>query len=309
MSELTAALNETAQENDNHRVTNQALANSTFQLQATLGKQREEVEQLKAVISKFENSLEKYKENEQKLNTTINEQQQEFVEQQKKFNQAGNPDYEAVLKLENAMMKKLEQVGNGVKLTLLQQVRDSNKKMEEKLHQVITENKSYAETLQKGLAAVGNQSKTETKNSELVQEKEKQLRSSNIHGVSEETENGKEKDEDFVNGFFGKLGIEYKPVSTVRLGNPDPNKTRPLKLKMGSEDEKEKIMLRLPNLKNAADRFRKVSVTEAYSIEEWIERTKEQNRTETREIVWKLRGTPKNGFEIKQFSKRTRADN
>ena len=53
--------------------------------------------------------------------------------------------------------------------------------MEEKLHQVITENKSYAETLQKGLTAVGNQSKTgssdfrvvmnETKNSELVQEK------------------------------------------------------------------------------------------------------------------------------------------
>ena len=105
------------------------------------------------------------------------------------------------------------------------------------------------------------------KNSELVQEKERQLRSSNtiIHGVSEETENGKEKDEDFVNGFFVKLGIEYKPVSTVQLGDPNPNKTRPLKLKMGSEDEKEKIMSRLPNLKNADDRFRKVSVTEDYT--------------------------------------------
>ena len=64
MSELTASLNETAQENDNHRVKNQALANSTFQLQATLAKQREEIEQMKAAISKYENSLENYKENE-----------------------------------------------------------------------------------------------------------------------------------------------------------------------------------------------------------------------------------------------------
>ena len=85
MSELTAALNETAQETDNHRVTDQALANSTFQLQATLGKQREEIGQLKAVINKYENSLENYKENEQKLNTTINKQQQEFVEQQERL--------------------------------------------------------------------------------------------------------------------------------------------------------------------------------------------------------------------------------
>ena len=59
---------------------------------------------------------------------------------------------------------------------------------------------------------------------------ERQLRTSNIiiHGVGESSENGKEKDEEFVPGFLGKLGIEAKPTSIARLGNSSPNKTRPL---------------------------------------------------------------------------------
>ena len=88
----------------------------------------------------------------------------------------------------------------------------------------------------------------ENKNDELITERERQLRATNIiiHGVGEEIENGKEKDEEFVTAFLGKLGIESKSSSNVRLGNFDPNKTRPIKLKMSSEAEKENIMSRLP---------------------------------------------------------------
>ena len=102
------------------------------------------------------------------------------------------------------------------------------------------------------------------------------------------------------------IGIEAKPASTARLGNSSPNKTKPLKLKMNNENE-EDIMGRLPNLKNAEDRLRRVSVTEDYTIEErkvvnkWIEKAKEKNRSKTLNVVWKLRCTPKNGIEIKQF--------
>ena len=67
--------------------------------------------------------------------------------------------------------------------------------------------------------------------------------------MGEESENGKEKDEVFVIAFLGKLEIKAKPASIVRLGNSDPNKIRPLKLKMNSEAEKENIMSRLSNLK------------------------------------------------------------
>ena len=220
------------------------------------------------------------------------------------------------------MTKKLEKVGNVIKESLLQQVRENNKKMEEKLNQVITENKSYADTLKNNLSERHNQSNAgcsdfrsiikENKNDELITERERQLRATNIiiHGVGEEIENAMEKDEEFVTAFLGKLGIESKSSSNVRLGNFDPNKTRPLKLKMSSEAEKENIMSRLPNLKNAEDRFRKVSVTEDYTVEErkeikkYVEKAKEQNRNETRGIIWKVRGTPKNGLEIKQFPKR-----
>ena len=133
--------------------------------------------------------------------------------------------------------------------------------------------------------------------------------------MGEEIENGKEKDVEFVTAFVGKLGIKSKPSSNVQLGNFDPNKTRPLQLKMSSEAEKEHIMSRLPNLKNAEDRFRIVSVAEDYTVEEinkikkYVEKEKEQNRNETRDIIWKVSGTPKNGLEIKQFPKRSQLAN
>ena len=98
------------------------------------------------------------------------------------------------------MTKKLEQVGNVIKVSLLQQVHENNKKMEEKLNQVMTENKSYADTLKKNLFERDNQSNAgcsdfrsiikENKNDELITETERQLRVTNIiiHGVGEEIE-------------------------------------------------------------------------------------------------------------------------
>ena len=84
---------------------------------------------------------------------------------------------------------------------------------------------------------------------------------------------------------------------------------------MRSKAEKGHITSRLPNLKNTDDRFRKVSVTEDYTVEEkkeikkYVEKAKEQNRNETRDTIWKARGTPKNGLEIKQFPKRSKLAN
>ena len=188
-------------------------------------------------------------------------------------------------------------------------------------------NKSYADTLKKKLFERDNQSNAgcsdfrsiikENKNDELITERERQLRATNIiiHGMGEEIENGKEKDVEFVIAFLEKLGKKSKPSSNVRLSNFDPNKTRPLKLKMSSEAEKEHIMSRRPNLKNAEDRFRKVSGTENYTVEErkeikkYVEKAKEPNRNETRNIIWKVRGTPKNELEIKQFPKRSQLAN
>ena len=55
-----------------------------------------------------------------KLKADMKEQEDMFLERQEKFNLAGNPDCEAILKHENTMFKKLEQIGNSIKQTLLQ---------------------------------------------------------------------------------------------------------------------------------------------------------------------------------------------
>ena len=155
---------------------------------------------------------------------------------------------------------------------------------------------------------------TEARNDQLVQDRDRNLRSSNviIHGVKEEIENGKEKDDEFVTAFLGALGIDINPESTVRLGKSDHNRIRPLKLKMKTEEEKDAVMARLPNLKNAEDKFKKISVTDDYTVDErneirkWVDKAKEQNRDDNSDVIWKVRGTPKNGMRLVKFSKQPR---
>ena len=96
MAELTIALKETSKEIDNHKVANQA--NTNLHLRTQLVKHIEEIVQLQADNKEHEKSVDSYE-------SKINEQHQEIVAQQEKFNQVGNPDYQAVLKLENEMTK------------------------------------------------------------------------------------------------------------------------------------------------------------------------------------------------------------
>ena len=100
----------------------------------------------------------------------------------------------------------------------------------------------------------------ESRNNQLVQERERELRSTNIivHGVkADETE--EENDDEFVNAFLGRIGVIIKPISIIRLGKHEPSKTRQLKIKLETEKEKEAVMSRLSNLKNAEDRFKKLA--------------------------------------------------
>ena len=48
----------------------------------------------------------------------------------------------------------------------------------------------------------------------------------------------------------------------------DPNKKRPIKLIMNNEEEKDNIMSKLTNLKNAEDKFRRLSITDNYTQDE-----------------------------------------
>ena len=126
----------------------------------------------------------------------------------------------------------------------------------------------------------------ETRNSQLVQERERKLRGANfvIHGVTEVMQIDEDTDNLFVNELLRKIEVEATPVKITRLGKTQPNKNRPLKVQLSNEQEKEKVMMRLSNLKDAEERFKKISITDDYTLEErqeiksWVDKAKEKNR-------------------------------
>ena len=85
---------------------------------------------------------------------------------------------------------------------------------------------------------------------------------------------------------------------------------------MKSEHEKENIMSHLVNLKTAGEKFKKISITDDYTLEErreikdWVEKAKAKNREEDEDsqFIWKVRGTPnstsKNRLRLIKFTKR-----
>ena len=183
---------------------------------------------------------------------------------------------------------------------------------------------SFKEVLTKSMPSTSAASNlksvmTEAKNKELVEDREKKLRSQNIiiHGVKDDADNAqaqKENDKKFVEEFMAAIGVESVPETIQRLGNKveDSTNKRPIKLKLSSESEKDKIMRRLPNLKTAEDHIKRASVTHDYTIDErdlirkYVQDAKTANNEEppNSQFVWKVRGDPKNGLQIKKFKKR-----
>ena len=146
--------------------------------------------------------------------------------------------------------------------------------IEAKINEALDKNNSYADTLKSNLE-VNNFAaviKT-TKNDDVIEKKERERRSANliIYGideVSDDQNNVNEHDKKFVHSFLDIIGITTFPKQIVRLGKPNENKMRPVKLVMAKSGDKDTIMSRLGNLKNAEEIYRKVSVRDDYTIEE-----------------------------------------
>ena len=96
----------------------------------------------------------------------------------------------------------------------------------------------------------------------------------------------KEHDEQFIASFLDTIGLTLKPKQIICLGKPNGDKKRPIKLVMSNVAEKDSIMFRLGNLKNAEDIYSQLSVRDDYTIEErnqikeWVKKAKQKNRDE-----------------------------
>ena len=124
-----------------------------------------------------------------------------------------------------------------------------------------------------------------------------------IHGLAEK-ENGKEYDREIIKQLFDTVGIQYEPCSTAdRLGRKTTDRTRPIRLRMETHEEKGKFMSMLGKLKYGPEVLHKISITDDYTQEErdeirqWVEEAK--TRTKSGEgCIWKVRGSPTNGLRL-----------
>ena len=148
------------------------------------------------------------------------------------------------------------------------------------------------------------------RNEELVEEGDRAARAGNIiiHGVEE---NGIENDKTFVDILFNSIdAAEGKSKNITRIGVAAPQKKRPIKVTLKSETDKNNVMQNLNRLKGK-DSFKRISVTEDYTLSERKMiaakkaevQEKNANEPEDSEIIYKLRGTPKNGLKIRSFKK------
>ena len=199
----------------------------------------------------------------------------------------------------------------------------------------IPDNITYAEKVEKSVISDKNQRSTtvssfnnagndflaimkDAKNEELVQEQERKGRSRNliIHGVPEmkqENDSVKTKshDEEFVTLFLTKIDIAMKPTAIHRIGKSS-NKDRPIKMIMNNEEEKNNIMFNLRKLKDAEEKFKKLRITDDYTIEEreeirkWVQkaRLKTSEEVENSRYVWCVRGSPKNGLRLVKVTRK-----
>ena len=164
---------------------------------------------------------------------------------------------------------------------LLNELKNSKREMEEELNRVMIQTKSYAESVQ-NTSQEKNQTSNgtyidfraimeETKNVELVEEKEKELRSKNLinYGVEESSSDNKDdaikSDDIYINNFTTALKVTSTVKSASRIGLLTRDKNRPIKVAMNTEEVRNRILSNLRNLKGIPE-YKTISVTEDYII-------------------------------------------
>ena len=156
----------------------------------------------------------------------------------------------------------------------------------------------------------------ETRNAELADECEKKHRICNfiIHGADESSSNeiseAKKEDEAPAASFIEALKVTPMKLKHVsRIGKVDQGKRRPIKVVMETEEDKNKIMANLRNLKDQDD-FQGFGVTDDYTlserqlIKEYADKAIGNNEKEAphSKFIWRVRGTPKKRIHNKEVS-------
>ena len=220
--------------------------------------------------------------------------------------------------------EKFESVEKNIKESILTEVSKNNKLLEDKMNKALEGMVKNA--IKETNETVGPKESTSTNLREIMkQQHEEQIaedsdrkqRACNIiiHGLKERDEEPKKHDEEI--NLIGDVGLGFTSnhKSAYRLGQKKINgqeneQCRPLKVVLNSEADKDKIMANLTKLKGKVN-YAKISITEDFSlkeralIKEWSTKAKEANakEEENSNIIWRVRGSPKNRLFLKKFNK------
>ena len=156
-----------------------------------------------------------------------------------------------------------------------------------------------------------------TKNEEITELAEKKKRGKNIMVFGRREHDGdrwkKSDDKEFVEQFIKDIQvgqIEVKEINRIGTFNIDEPRIRPLKITLNTEEDQQKIMGSLRNLKDN-ESYKGISIKEDYTINErnliksYIDQAKAMNEIERAKkstVIYKVRGTPKNGLFLKRFT-------
>jgi len=150
------------------------------------------------------------------------------------------------------------------------------------------------------------------KNEELTEKAEKKRRATNliVHGRQEPLARD-EEDKIFAEELIKDLQVGAIHVKAVeRIGDHTIEKTRPIKLVFHTEEDQHKVFSNLKNLKGNTT-YKGISIKEDYTIgerqliREFVAQAKAQTEieeTKGSDIIWRVRGTPKNGLVLKKFT-------
>ena len=136
----------------------------------------------------------------------------------------------------------------------------------------------------------------------LQRERKKRSRNVIVHGIKEE--NG-DNDQAIVKQIFESLDAKVTPESITRLGNKTVGSTRPMKIVMNNDKEKNDIMKALPKLRDSqVSVLFKVSITNDLTITErkeiarWVAKARDKTAEDDEGCVWKVRGVPFNSIRL-----------
>ena len=294
-------------------------------------KEKDELATLQAEAKIMKTTIAKYEEKIASLQSRVQENESEIAEA--RLNRSPNPD-DNLVALTQLMAKKFEEVETNLKKSILTEVGKSNKQLEEKFNEVVQTNKSYADALTNADPVIRTEGESTPiaaprdfrtimrleRNEQLAEEADKKERACNlvVHGVLEnagEEQERKEYEKKIIGDLFADLGLELTYKSTFRLGRRNDGaeqSKRPLKVVMNNEGDKDRVMESLKNLKGK-EKYKGISITDDHTtkerdtIREFVEKAKAANANEPADSLyeWKVRGTPKNGIQLKKFRKRS----